>query len=188
MSGLVLPRRVIREKMRKEAQEFNANFFKKAAEAREEQESDRHQPLIDALTASAGQDVVQDVETPIPETLPNPGLWRLLLMPVRQRAFSKSGLIQFAQETLDVQNWTHQLWKVASVGPLVLRGPAYAGFTEEELKPLRPKIGQLWLADPKQPRRFRYQGITYIIVNDDQLWAEVNPNHIDGLECNGFKL
>lgn len=149
---------------------------------------ERHQPLIDALTATAGQDVVQEVETPIPDGLPNPGLWRLLLMPVRQRAFSKSGLIQFAQETLDTQNWNHQLWKVASVGPLVLRGPAYAGFTELELAPLRPEVGDVWLADPKQPRRFRYKGITYIIVNDDQLWAKVDPDKIDGLECNGFKL
>ncbi len=148
----------------------------------------RHQPLIDALTQSAGQDVVQEVETPVPDGLPNPGLWRLILMPVRQKAFSPSGLIQFAQETLDVQQWTHQLWKVCSVGPLVLRGPAYAGFTEEELAPHRPAVGDIYLADPKQPRRFKYHGITYIIVNDDQLWAKVDPDKIDGLECNGFKL
>lgn len=161
---------------------------KKRSEAAQAQDmAERHKPLIDALTASS-QDVVQEVETPVPDGLPNPGLWRLVLMPVRQRAFSKSGLIQFAQETLDIQNWTHQLWKVCSVGPLVLRGPAYAGFTEEELAPHRPKVGDVYLADPKQPRRFRYHGITYIIVNDDQLWAKVDPDKIDGLECNGFKL
>ena len=142
----------------------------------------------DIIAGGTSEDVVQDVETPIPEGLPNPGLWRLVLMPVRKRAFSKSGRIQFVQETLDVQNWTHQLWKVASVGPLVLRGPAYAGFSPEELEPLKPKVGQVWLADPKQPRRFRYHGITFIIVNDDQLWAKVDPDKIDGLECNGFKL
>lgn len=148
----------------------------------------RHAPLVAALAASANDVPVQEIETPVVDGLPNPGLWRLVLMPVRQRAFSKSGLIQLAPETINTQEWNHQLWKVCSVGPLVMRGPAYAGFTEEELAPLRPKVGDVYLADPKQPRRFKYKNITYIIVNDDQLWAKVDPDKIDGLECNGFKL
>lgn len=134
-----------------------------------------------------GTDIAQDADCPIPEGLPDPGLWRLILMPIRQRLRSKGDII-YPDETIDTQNWTHCLWKVCKVGPFVYRGPAYNGFSQEELDAHRPKVGELHLVDPKAPRRFDYRGILMIVVNDDQLWGRVDPEHIDGLEFRGLEL
>jgi hypothetical protein len=146
-----------------------------------------HKPILDAIMAAKGADVVHDVNTEIPEGLPDPGLWRVTLMPVRQIVETKSGL-QMPPEFLDVQNWTHMLWKVCRVGPLVCRGPAWQGFDEYDLQAVRPKVGELYLCDPKAPRRYKYKGITFIVVNDDVLWSKVDPERIDGLEFKSGEL
>ena len=137
---------------------------------------------------------VCEIDTPIPEGLPDPGQWRVLLMPVHQPRTSRGGLL-FADETMDVQDWTHQLWKVCKVGPFVYRGPAWAGFTEEELAAQRPGVGDLYLVDPKAPRRFHYTGpedgaqkTLFIVVNDDQLWSKVDPAYVSGLSFRGLDL
>lgn len=146
-------------------------------------------PMVNPLKhfQPAGADVAQDADMPIPEGLPDPGLWRLILMPIRQRVKTK-GKILLADETLDTQNWTHALWKVCKVGPFVYRGPAYQGFSPEELEANRPKVGELYLVDPKAPRRFNYKKVLFIVVNDDQLWGRVEPENIDGLEFKGLEL
>ena len=143
-------------------------------------------PTLTSLP-SPGGDVAQDADMPIPEGLPDPGLWRLILMPIRQRVKTKGNII-LADETLDTQNWTHALWKVCKIGPFVYRGPAYQGFSQEELDKERPKVGELYLVDPKAPRRFNYKKVLFIVVNDDQLWGRVNPDNIDGLEFKGLEL
>lgn len=142
-----------------------------------------HVPLPPMVTG----DVAQDVDTPVPDGLPDPGLWRLILMPIRQRLKTKGNII-LADETLDTQNWTHALWKVCKVGPFVYRGPAYHGFSQEELDVERPKVGELYLVDPKAPRRFNFRKMLFIVVNDDQLWGRVDPANVDGLEFRGLEL
>ncbi len=143
-------------------------------------------PVVNLPARPTGA-VAQEVDCPIPEGLPDPGLWRLILMPVRQRRASKGNII-FADETLDTQNWTHALWKVCKVGPFVYKGPAWQGFTEEELEANRPKVGELYLVDPKAPRRFDFKKQLFIVVNDDQLWSKVDPANVDGLEFRGLEL
>lgn len=135
---------------------------------------------------------VHEIDAPIPEGVPEPGQWRVLLFPVGQVKKTKGNIILPDQE-IDLQDWTHMLWKVAKVGPLVYRGPAWAGFSEEELAPLRPKPGDLYLVDPKQPRRFHYtspEGVKmlFIVVNDDQLWSRVDPASVERLEFRGLEL
>jgi hypothetical protein len=130
--------------------------------------------------------LAQEIDAPIPEGVPQPKQWRVTLMPIRQ--VTHQGSIMLAPETVDVQDWTHMLWKVAAVGPLVYRGPAWAGFSEEELEAERPKVGELYLADPKQPRRYHYKGVLFIVVNDDQLWSRVEPDNVTGLSFSGLFL
>jgi hypothetical protein len=181
MSGLLMPthvaRQVVAEKAAKQRQEPPVAF----------EDSERNKALIAAITSAEGRNVVQDVDTPIPDGLPEPGQWRVTLMPVRQLARTKIGNLQIVGDDLDVQNWTHQLFKVCKVGPLVYRGPAYQSFPEEIIAQCRAELapGSLWLVDPKAPRRYKYKNVTFIVVNDDQLWSKVDPNKIDGLE---FKL
>jgi hypothetical protein len=176
MSGLALPRHIAVQRALQKRSENNAPEVALNEETKAQ---------LEAITG--GKDTAQDLDTPIPEGLPCPGQWRVMLMPMSMRLRSKRGIL-YAPETLDTQNWTHCLWRVCGVGPLVYRGPAWSGFTEEELAPLRPKVGDLYLVDPKQPRRFHYKSILFITVNDDQLWAKVDPAHIEGLEFRGLAL
>lgn len=180
---LILPAHVVKAKAHAAARTAVAEAIK--AKTQEKQEP--FAELAKALEDNHGKDVVQAIDMPIPEGLPEPQQWRVTLMPVRQVAQSKGGLY-LAPETLDIQNWTHMLWKVCAVGPFVYRGPAWHGFSEEELEAARPRIGDLYLVDPKMPRRYRYKGILFIVVNDDQLWSRVKPEHIDGLKFMGLEL
>jgi hypothetical protein len=203
MSGLLLPRHVAVERAKaKVAEDWHNRHIQvsvpqlpesmteaKAPDvANDDDEAPADAGNIALLRAfeDAGKDVVQNADQAIPEGLPDPTGWRIVLMPVRQVV--KQGSIYIPPETLDVQNWTHQLFKVCRVGNLVYRGPAWAGYTEEQLDAERPKVGDLYLVDPKAPRRYKYKGITFIVVNDDQLWSRVDPSHIDGLEFKGLAL
>ena len=205
MSGLLLPRHVAAERAKQQASEAWHNRkiqvqvpqLPKGMEAKSVPDNDpadpneptgaraQHAVLAKAFEKSDA-DVVQDVDREIPEGLPEPTAWRVILMPVRQ--VIRQGSILLPQETLDTQNWTHMLWKVCKVGNLVFRGPAWSGFDPEMIEAERPKIGDLFLVDPKAPRRFKFKGITFITVNDDQLWGRVDPACIDGLEFKGLAL
>jgi hypothetical protein len=207
MSGLLLPRHVAVERAKQQASEAWDNRkirvsvpqLPEGMEAKKAPDNDADDPNVEPIGDAraqhaalarafedAGKDVVQDADQAIPEGLPDPTAWRVVLMPVRQ--VIKQGSIFIPPETLDVQNWTHQLFKVCRVGNLVYRGPAWAGFSEEQLEAERPRVGDLYLVDPKAPRRYKYKGITFIVVNDDQLWSRVDPACIDGLEFKGLAL
>jgi hypothetical protein len=181
--ALVLPSHVVRAKIMAKLEEAD----RPKPEIFGGDGIEKHQTVLQALLSSHGKDVVHEVDTAIPEGLPEPGLWRVTLMPVRQIVETRGGIVP-PPEFLDVQNWTHMLWKVCCIGPLVCRGPAWHGFTDEELNEVRPRIGELYLCDPKAPRRYKYKGITFIVVNDDVLWSKVDPNCIDGLEFKSGEL
>lgn len=180
MSELALPRHIAIQKARQERAQLAA--------------VPAPQPFSElaGALASISQDkaIVQAADAPIPEGLPEPEQWRVTLMPVCQRLRTKGSNLWLPDESLDTDNWTHMLWKVCKVGPFVYRGPAWQGFTEEELAPARDRLkpGALYLADPKAPRRYWYKGGLFIVVNDDQLWSHVDPDHIDGLKFKGSEL
>lgn len=141
--------------------------------------------------------LINEIDAPIPTGIPTPCQWRVTLTPVNQRTHSKSGLIEYPPEYLDVQNWTHLLWKVCKVGPFVYSGPAWQGHDPAKLQAARDEltIGSLWLVDAKAPRRYYRRNPTtgiktlFIVVNDDQLWSKVEPGDVEGLEFpNGLEL
>lgn len=139
--------------------------------------------IAPAVAPSEG--LLQDINTPIPDDLPEPHLFRCLVMFVRQRAVSKGGII-LTDETLTLQNWSHQLVKIAKVGAYVCKGAAYAGYdiADEHI----PKVGELWLIDPKQPRRIIFDDTTFVWVNDDQFHGKVNPKTVHRFKFNGLDL
>ena len=129
--------------------------------------------------------VIHGIDEPVPEGLPEPPLWKIYVMPVGIK--KKSRGIILIDDAVDAQLWMHQLCKVCAVGPQVMKGPAYAEYdiSEEE----KPKVGELWLIDPKQPRRFAIDEThNIIIVNDDQLLGRVDPKHAHRLKFFGFNL
>lgn len=112
-------------------------------------------------------------------------LWKIITTPVMQRSVSKGGIL-FADETVDMQDWTHQLHKIVLVGRHVYKGPQYQGYDiqDDEI----PKVGQLWIVDPKQPRRFRFKGRLFIVLNDDQLVSQCDHEDVEHLSFNGLDL
>jgi len=138
-------------------------------------------------TASAinTEGLIHDIDTPVPEHKLRVPLWKIMAMPVGIRRTSRGG-IMLPDETIDVQNWTHQLYKIVAVGNHVFRGKAYESYdiTEDE----RPQIGDLWIIDSKQPRRFQYKGHTFVVITDDSLNVRVDPSDVENLKFNGIEL
>lgn len=128
---------------------------------------------------------VHDLDSDIPKGLPKPPLWKLYVMPVRQVRETKGGIF-LPNESIDVQQWTHMLYKIAAVGPQVYRGKAYESYQidEDEI----PKVGDLWLVSPKQPTRFGFAGISIIVINDDQLLGRVDSKQVSKLSFLGIEL
>lgn len=139
------------------------------------------------IPTHASSDAIQihDIDTPVPQGLPRPSLWRCLVMPVGLRKKTSGGII-LPDDTMDAQLWHHQLYKIAAVGPQVRKGPSYEGFDLDDDD--MPKVGDLWLVDPKQPRRFGFGDTTLIMVNDDQLLCRVERESVARLKFFGFEL
>jgi hypothetical protein len=112
-------------------------------------------------------------------------LWKVVTTPVNQRSITKGGIL-LADESVDIQDWTHQLHKVVLVGPHVYKGPQYQGYdiTDDQI----PKVGQLWIVDPKHPVRFRYRGRLFLILNDDQLRLKAHEDDVEHISFNGLEL
>lgn len=112
-------------------------------------------------------------------------LFKIVTTPVMQRSITKGGIL-LADETVDMQDWTHQLHKIVLVGPHVYKGPEYQAYDikDEEI----PKVGQLWTIDPKQPRRFKFKGRLLILLNDDQLGIRCEPEDVEHFSFNGLDL
>lgn len=113
----------------------------------------------------------ENVVLPI-EDLPEMALWRILATPVRQRIRTKSGIL-LAEETKHGQNWTHQMYKIAYVGPYVWSGKAYEAYDIPEA--MRPKVNEIWLLYPKHPERFIFDDVEYVMLTDDALRGRVKP-------------
>lgn len=137
------------------------------------------------VSSSNTADVIQDIDTPVPAHNLKPPLWKILAMPVGMRRKSKGGILM-VDETLDVQNWTHQLYKIVAVGPHVFRGKAYESYDITDAE--RPQVGQIWIIDSKQPRRFQYKGHTLVVITDDSLNVQVDPADVENLKFNGVEL
>lgn len=129
--------------------------------------------------------VIHNIDSDVPEGLPEPSLWRVLLMPVGLKRRSRGGIIM-PDDSVDAHLWMHMLFKVCALGPLAYEGPAWEGYKIPEEH--RAKVGELWLADPKQPRRFAYKGWNFIICNDDQLLCRVDPAYTEDLKFFGANL
>jgi co-chaperonin GroES (HSP10) len=142
--------------------------------------------VVDKVVKSAQSEFVNDIDIALPvDDLPEMCLWRILVTPVRQRAVSKGGII-LAADTQDVQNWTHQMYKIAYVGPHVWSGKAYEAYA---IKPEeRPKVGEIWLVYPKHPERLKFDGVTYVMITDDALRGRVRPGTEHRYSFNGLEL
>ncbi len=128
-------------------------------------------------------DFFSDIDTPIPEGLPEPEHVRLLVMPVRQRRRTKSGL-WIPDQSSHSQQWAHQLYKVAKVGPMVYSGGNWRNY--DGMEKLKPKVGDLVLCNPANPHRVCYLGISFMWITDDQIYGRVQPEFVEGYSFDGI--
>lgn len=142
-------------------------------------------PKIAIATATNDSIPIHEIDTPIPEGLPEAESWRLIMMPVRALSTTKGGIF-LPDDVIDAQSWNHQLYKVCDVGWAVFKGAAWRGmdFPPERM----PKVGDLYLVSPKNPDRFKFKGITFLCVTDEQLRMKVKPEHVAGLSFYGFEI
>lgn len=135
-----------------------------------------HDALVDKMLKAADKpkkEFVRDVDFQIPvDDLPEMCLWRILATPVRQRTETASGIIM-PEEIKRAQAWTHQMYKIAYVGPYVWAGKAYEAY---DIPPeMRPKVGEIWLIYPKHPERLKFDDVEYVMLTDDALRGRVRP-------------
>lgn len=131
---------------------------------------------------------LNDITDPIPEGITkwfDPSLYRILAMPVRLRRISKGG-IMLPDDSRVAAEWHHQLFKIVAVGGAVYKGKTYRDLDVDP--ETAPKVGDLWLIDPKQPRRFKFDGRTVLMVTDDQLLVRVHPDGVAHLSFYGLSL
>lgn len=116
----------------------------------------------------------------IPADLPQPTLWRILVMPVQPASRSKGthgSSIALPAQTQDSDSHLNYIGKVVAMGPL-------AGRNDRYLNPEPDADGPFWLWDigvgdwvafgRYSGQRIEYQGVKFILVNDDEILAKVN--------------
>lgn len=120
---------------------------------------------------SKSQHEIYDLDTPVPEGVPTPHRYLVLVMPVMVR--SRIGSILLADQTIEDQLWINGLGKVCAVGPGVYRGRR---FEEMGLTPAdAPAIGSIVIYNAKTPNRITVGGRKLLFVNDDGLFGTVRP-------------
>lgn len=113
------------------------------------------------------------LDTPIPEGVPDPILYRVILMPVElptEIKLSSGLIIAKHQQTIDRESWNNMLARVVKLGPLCFTHPRFAamGMTEPPIR-----IGDLVLITARVPLRFQFKGVTMFVTSDDQIFARV---------------
>jgi co-chaperonin GroES (HSP10) len=115
-----------------------------------------------------------DEDVSIPDDLPEPFLWRLLVMPVRPKTMSKGG-IMLAQSAQEAQQYLTFVGKILKVGDLAYKSDKMAGQT------WFPQVGE-WVGFGKHAGfPIEYKGLRLVLLNDDHImFGTKNPD--------GFKV
>jgi co-chaperonin GroES (HSP10) len=121
--------------------------------------------------ATHGNHEIYDLDTPVPQGVPTPHRYLVLVMPVMVK--SKIGSIFLPDQAVDDQLWINGLGKVCAVGPGVYKGRRFEeiGLTPEDA----PKIGDVVVYNAKSPNRIMVDGRKLLFVNDDALFGTVDP-------------
>jgi co-chaperonin GroES (HSP10) len=128
--------------------------------------------LPDVPLAVQGNHEIYDLDTPVPQGVPTPHRYLVLVMPVMVK--SKIGSIFLPDQAVDDQLWINGLGKVCAVGPGVYKGRR---FEEMGLSPDdAPKIGDIVIYNAKSPNRITVAGRKLLFVNDDGLFGTVKPD------------
>ena len=113
-----------------------------------------------------------DYDAPMPDDVPNPLLWRILVAPRRPRRKTESGIL-----IADLARHNEQL--VQHVGQVVAIGElAYKSDLFKDMKNV-PKVGDWVVYGRYAGQPMIYKGFRFLIVNDKELLMTVsNPEDL----------
>lgn len=135
--------------------------------------------------AGDGVDFANDVGAKIPEVLPKPFKWDVLVMPVQPKPMSKGGLA-LPQEVMDNQSHLQVIGRIVAVGPLAFKSFKLCAGIPDILRVLfgfriagAPKVGDWVMYGRYTGMRFEFNGTRLVLMNDDTLLADpVEPQNV----------
>ena len=116
-------------------------------------------------------------DTKAPEGLPEPTLWRVIVMPVQPPAMSKGG-IALTYLSTDAESHLQVIGRLVALGPVAFKSDKFAaGPVDRERIALgqtvegAPKLGD-WVLYPKYSgSRLVFKGTKLVLMNDDEIQA-----------------
>jgi co-chaperonin GroES (HSP10) len=135
--------------------------------------------MNDVTEAQDNTEWLNDEAAEIPRDLPQPALWRMLVMPVQPNRETKSGIVipvaaQEAEEHLQV------IGRVAALGPLAYKSEKFVSCPEDRAliadgKPVSwaPKVGDWIIYGRYTGQRLEYRDTRFILMNDDEILGQI---------------
>jgi co-chaperonin GroES (HSP10) len=113
------------------------------------------------------QAFLNDEDVTIPEGIPSPQLWRMLVAPIKPRRESKGGIV-LPDEALDAEATLTYIGKVVKCGPLVGKKPEWpeGGY---DIKP-----GDWVVFGRHAGQRFEFKGVKLLLIDDDAIMAKAD--------------
>lgn len=101
----------------------------------------------------------------IPEGMPQPMLWRILVAPVRPKRMSRGG-IELVPESVDNQEHLTNVCKVMAMGAMAGKKDTWPEGAWDI------KVGDWVVIGQYAGQRFEFQGVKLILLNDDEVLAK----------------
>lgn len=141
--------------------------------------------MTEYYDAGDGIEWANDIGTKVPDVLPRPFKWAVLVMPVQPKVMSKGG-IELPKEVLDNQGHLQVVGKLIAIGPVAFKSPKLCAGIIDRLRVLfglrvsgAPKIGDWVIYGRYTGMRFEFNGTRIIMMNDDELLGDpVEPQNI----------
>lgn len=121
----------------------------------------------------------EDIE--IPEDIPTPQLWRLMVVPIQPKRMSKGG-IALPDVAIDNVELLTNIGKVVAMGPMAGKKPEWAKWPWWAQLPLighlakprypyleQVKVGSLVIMGQYAGQRFEFRGLKAVLLNDDEV-------------------
>lgn len=116
------------------------------------------------MTISEETGWLNDEDAALPEDLPEPMYWRLLVMPVRPRKVSRGGIL-IAESAMEAEGHLNYIGKVVAMGGCCGKHKKYEGETKEV------KVGSWVIYSRYAGQRIEYKGVKLLFINDDEVLA-----------------
>lgn len=130
------------------------------------------------------------LDTPIPDDLPQPYLWKVLVMPIGNPGKSRGGIL-FTDTIQEEQMWTHGIGRIAALGPLAFRSGGFARMIRDGVfnpEDHAPAVNDLIVFNPKSPNKIIYSGRLFQQISDDEISMTVAEHQAENFSFGGMKL